>query len=140
MREVLGGTKVLGVLGWPVAHSFSPPMQNAALAALGVSVAGIELWQPLLTAIRMLGEISIPLLLFSLGVRLTDANFHTWRIGVAGAAARRRASASRASPHSPSRKKRANTMTSSANTIIWMLPTSRSISEASSIRFSSRNW
>ncbi|HAZ62150.1 MAG TPA: shikimate dehydrogenase, partial [Armatimonadetes bacterium] len=36
MREVLGGTKVLGVLGWPVAHSFSPPMQNAALAALGL--------------------------------------------------------------------------------------------------------
>ncbi len=37
MREVLGGTKVLGVLGWPVAHSFSPPMQNAALAALGLA-------------------------------------------------------------------------------------------------------
>ncbi len=64
------------------------PVVLAALAALGVSVAGIELWQPLLTAIRMLGEISIPLLLFSLGVRLTDANFHTWRIGIAGAAAR----------------------------------------------------
>lgn len=64
------------------------PVVLAALAGLGVSVAGIELWPPLLTAIRMLGEISIPLLLFSLGVRLTDANFHTWRIGVAGAAAR----------------------------------------------------
>jgi predicted permease len=64
------------------------PVVLAALAGLGVSVAGIELWPPLLTAIRMLGEISIPLLLFSLGVRLTDANFHTWRIGVAGAAVR----------------------------------------------------
>ena len=64
------------------------PVVLAALAGLGVSVSGIELWPPLLTAIRMLGEISIPLLLFSLGVRLTDANFHTWRIGVAGAAAR----------------------------------------------------
>ena len=64
------------------------PVVLAALAGLGVSVAGIELWTPLLTAIRMLGEITIPLLLFSLGVRLTDANFHTWRIGVAGAALR----------------------------------------------------
>ena len=64
------------------------PVVLAALAGLGISVSGAELWPPLLTAIRMLGEISIPLLLFSLGVRLTDANFHTWRIGVAGAAAR----------------------------------------------------
>lgn len=64
------------------------PVVLAALAGLGVSVTGAELWPPLLTAIRMLGEISIPLLLFSLGVRLTDANFHTWRIGVAGAAVR----------------------------------------------------
>jgi malate permease and related proteins len=36
----------------------------------------------------MLGEICIPLLLFSLGVRLIDANFKTWRIGVAGAVLR----------------------------------------------------
>lgn len=64
------------------------PVVLATAAGLGVSLAGIELWPPLLTAIRMLGEISIPLLLFSLGVRLTDANFHTWRIGVAGAAIR----------------------------------------------------
>ena len=48
----------------------------------------MALWPPLLTAIRMLGETCIPLLLFSLGVRLTDASFHTWRIGVAGAVIR----------------------------------------------------
>jgi predicted permease len=64
------------------------PVMLAALAGLGTSLASIELWPPLLTAIRMVGEISIPLLLFSLGVRLTDASFHTWRIGMAGAALR----------------------------------------------------
>lgn len=31
-----GKTKVLGLLGWPVGHSVSPAMQNAALASLGL--------------------------------------------------------------------------------------------------------
>ncbi|HIE50438.1 MAG TPA: shikimate dehydrogenase [Armatimonadetes bacterium] len=34
MREILGTTQVLGVIGYPVRHSFSPPMHNAALEAL----------------------------------------------------------------------------------------------------------
>jgi shikimate dehydrogenase len=36
MPEVTGATRVLGVIGWPVSHSFSPPMHNAALSALGL--------------------------------------------------------------------------------------------------------
>jgi len=64
------------------------PVVVAALAGLGVSLSGLELWPPLLTAIRMLGEICVPLLLFSLGVRLTGASLATWRIGVAGAVLR----------------------------------------------------
>jgi shikimate dehydrogenase len=32
-----GTTRVVGVIGWPVRHSLSPPMQNAALAALGLN-------------------------------------------------------------------------------------------------------
>jgi shikimate dehydrogenase len=36
MPEVWGTTRVLGVIGHPVRHSFSPPMQNAALEALGL--------------------------------------------------------------------------------------------------------
>ncbi len=36
MPEVWGTTRVLGVIGCPVRHSFSPPMQNAALEALGL--------------------------------------------------------------------------------------------------------
>ncbi|MBE7424141.1 MAG: AEC family transporter [Zoogloeaceae bacterium] len=54
------------------------PMMLAALA-------GIALWPPLVTAFRVLGDISIPLLLFTLGVRLADASFHAWGVGTAGA-------------------------------------------------------
>lgn len=33
---VFGGTKVAGVIGWPIEHSVSPPMHNAAFRALGL--------------------------------------------------------------------------------------------------------
>jgi predicted permease len=49
------------------------PSVLATLAGLVVGMAGVQVWPPLLTAIRMLGEISIPLMLFALGVRLTDS-------------------------------------------------------------------
>src|SRR5690606_27460409 len=42
----------------------------------------------LMTAIRMLGEISIPLMLFALGVRLTDSRIASLGAGLYVAAAR----------------------------------------------------
>lgn len=36
MRVIQGKTRVLGIIGWPVAHSLSPLMQNAACGALGL--------------------------------------------------------------------------------------------------------
>ncbi len=35
--EVNGATQVVGVIGWPVQHSLSPPMHNAAFRALGLN-------------------------------------------------------------------------------------------------------
>ncbi len=35
--EINGHTQLVGVMGWPVAHSLSPPMHNAAFAALGLN-------------------------------------------------------------------------------------------------------
>ena len=35
MTEIHGTTTLVGLLGWPTSHSLSPPMQNAAFAALG---------------------------------------------------------------------------------------------------------
>jgi predicted permease len=63
------------------------PVLLAGLGGLAFSISGVELWPPLLQAIRMIGEICIPLMLFSLGVRLTEANWHTARAGVLGAVA-----------------------------------------------------
>jgi shikimate dehydrogenase len=41
-----GGTRLAGVIGWPVAHSRSPQMHNAAYAALGIDWAYVALPVP----------------------------------------------------------------------------------------------
>jgi len=38
-HPITGATRLAGVMGWPVAHSLSPPMHNAAFAALGLDWA-----------------------------------------------------------------------------------------------------
>jgi hypothetical protein len=63
------------------------PVIAASLAGMAVSLFKFELWSPLITAIKMLGDVSIPLLLFSLGVRLTSSGAKDWKLGLIGAAA-----------------------------------------------------
>ncbi len=36
MSSISGKTQIVGLIGWPVSHSVSPPMHNAAFAALGM--------------------------------------------------------------------------------------------------------
>lgn len=61
------------------------PVLAATVAGLVVGTAHVEIWPPALTALRMLGDISIPLMLFSLGLRLSQSQ---WRdLGLAGALA-----------------------------------------------------
>jgi shikimate dehydrogenase len=36
VREITGATRLVGIIGWPVEHSLSPRMQNAAFEALGI--------------------------------------------------------------------------------------------------------
>jgi shikimate dehydrogenase len=43
---ITGSTRLVGVLGWPVAHSRSPQMQNAAFAALELDFAYVPLPTP----------------------------------------------------------------------------------------------
>jgi hypothetical protein len=61
------------------------PVVFAAIAGLTVAVVKIPVWEPLLIGIKMLGDISVPLLLFSLGVRMTDVSFRDWKIPLGSA-------------------------------------------------------
>ena len=64
------------------------PVVLASLAGLAVSLLHIPIWPPLKLAIKMLGDVSIPLLLFSLGVRLAGSSLSAVRVGLWGALAR----------------------------------------------------
>lgn len=61
------------------------PMIMATILGLLVGGFKLPLWEPLYIMIRMLGDVAIPLLLFSLGVRLTAISYRDWHLGVAGA-------------------------------------------------------
>ncbi|MDD5298049.1 MAG: AEC family transporter [Rhodocyclaceae bacterium] len=61
------------------------PVVMATMIGLLISFTGISLWPPLVKGVSMMGEISIPLLLFSLGVRLNDTPWGAWRTAMVGA-------------------------------------------------------
>ncbi|CAN5752373.1 shikimate dehydrogenase [soil metagenome] len=46
MIQISGKTRLVGLLGWPVDHSLSPQMQNAAFAAVGLDWAYVPLPTP----------------------------------------------------------------------------------------------
>jgi shikimate dehydrogenase len=46
MNALSGTTRLVGILGWPVEHSLSPRMQNAAFAAAGLDWAYVALPTP----------------------------------------------------------------------------------------------
>ncbi|MCB1914217.1 MAG: AEC family transporter [Rhodocyclaceae bacterium] len=64
------------------------PSVWATFVGLAIGLSGIEVWPPMMMAIRMLGDIAVPLMLFALGVRLTDSKIGEIRLGLAGAVMR----------------------------------------------------
>jgi hypothetical protein len=64
------------------------PVIIAAFAGLGVSFMGLALWQPLQLAIKMLGDVSIPMALFALGIRIAQSQVNDIRVGFIGGLAR----------------------------------------------------
>ncbi|MFG6157888.1 AEC family transporter [Halomonas sp. 1390] len=61
------------------------PIVLASLAGLAVNLGGVPLPGWGLEAMHMLGGVSIPLMLFALGVRMLDIDFGDWRTGLLGA-------------------------------------------------------
>ena len=61
------------------------PMIMATILGLAIGSLNLSLWQPLMVMMKMLGDVAIPLLLFSLGVRLVDISYKDWHLGVAAA-------------------------------------------------------
>ena len=61
------------------------PMVIATIGGIGFSVIGVSLSETVRLPVHMLGQIAIPLMLFSLGARLTEIDFKDWKIGVVSA-------------------------------------------------------
>ncbi|WP_174875211.1 AEC family transporter [Vogesella oryzae] len=61
------------------------PIVLATALGLLFGLAGWQLPDWLMRGLKMLGEITIPLMLFALGVRMVDVSFKGWHIGLLGA-------------------------------------------------------
>jgi predicted permease len=70
-------TRMIGLLKIPIVQ--------AAFAGLLFSFTGWSLPQAVAVPIEMLGQISIPLMLFALGVRLLDVDLSDLKLGIVGA-------------------------------------------------------
>ena len=68
----------------PIGRLFRQPVVIATLAGLAVSVYGWVLPDAVALALKMLGDVSVPLLLFSLGVRIAGVSWAEWKLGVLG--------------------------------------------------------
>ncbi|WP_018231586.1 AEC family transporter [Thioalkalivibrio thiocyanodenitrificans] len=61
------------------------PIIAASIAGIIVSLSGLVVPHVLAVPIDMVGQIAIPLMLFTLGVRMVGADFSDWRLGLWGA-------------------------------------------------------
>ena len=61
------------------------PMMLSMFAGIAFSLTGAQLPAPLFGAMKMMGDASIPLMLFALGIRMLDVSLRCWKIGLAGA-------------------------------------------------------
>jgi len=68
-------------------HLLKMPMIQATILGLLFSSLHITLPDALANTVKLLGQVSVPLLLFSLGVRLLEVNFRDWKLGTLGALA-----------------------------------------------------
>ena len=78
----LGNWLLSGRSGW--SGLVKNPILIATAAALAINLSGLTVPTVLWTGVDMLGQIAIPLMLFSLGVRMRGVNLGDWNIGFTG--------------------------------------------------------
>jgi len=66
-------------------NMFNSPIMIAMIVGVLCALLHISLPQALFSAMKLLGDASIPIMLFALGVRMIDISLKSWRIGLAGA-------------------------------------------------------
>ncbi|MCH8553475.1 MAG: AEC family transporter [Natronospirillum sp.] len=78
-------------VGIYILEGHSRPLQTLRMPIILASIIGVifSIWnvtipEPLFIAIEMLGQVSIPLMLFALGVRMTDVDLGQWKLGLWG--------------------------------------------------------
>ncbi|MDC0662818.1 AEC family transporter [Marinobacter sp. SS21] len=71
----------------PLRHLLRIPVVLATIAGLVLNLSGLALPAWLLESINMLGGVCIPLMLFTLGVRMLEVDFSDWKLGLLGAIA-----------------------------------------------------
>ena len=83
LHFTLGTYFVGGRISW--LKLLSLPINIATVIGLGLNFANIQLIETIALPIQMLGQVAIPVMLFTLGIRMIDIDFHAWKIGVVGA-------------------------------------------------------
>ncbi|MFA7096891.1 MAG: AEC family transporter [Gammaproteobacteria bacterium] len=68
-----------------IARLFRMPIILATIAGLLVSLLDWKIPRLIALPVEMLGQVSVPLLLFALGVRLVQVDFSDWKAGLLGA-------------------------------------------------------
>ncbi len=82
IKLVASGRGRAGGASWAFLTS---PMMIGMLGGLVLAGFHVRLPESLFLSLDMLGQSSIPLMLFTLGVRMRDISLRAWRIGVVGA-------------------------------------------------------
>jgi predicted permease len=78
-------TEASGPAGVSPLQLLLSPMMVAMMIGVLFSALHLGLPQPLFQGMKLLGEACIPIMLFSLGVRMLDVSFKSWHIGLVGA-------------------------------------------------------
>src|SRR5690606_27883954 len=68
-----------------IVRLFRLPIILATIAGLLVSLLDWEIPRLIALPVEMLGQVSVPLLLFTLGVRLVQVDLSDWKVGLLGA-------------------------------------------------------